>query len=105
MLQNGCKLPVESLTQLKYFMQQLVESAVYIHSCGFLHGDFKRENIRFDGTLLTVIDFDCAIQLGLENPPYFCVGTRGYRAPEPEQPASFPADVWSIGIVFGRELL
>jgi serine/threonine protein kinase len=69
--------------------------------------DFKRHNVRFDGTSLTVVDFDCAERFDPHQLPTNRVGTAGYRAPEVEssQPSNLRADTWSVGIIFGRELL
>jgi serine/threonine-protein kinase len=88
------------------FMRQLATLLSYIHSAGYLHLDFKPENllVRHDGVIF-VVDFDLARPLHcpwwrrkLREVP----GTPAYVAPEvlTKRTVDVRSDVYSLGVIF-----
>ncbi|TAN38168.1 MAG: serine/threonine protein kinase [Verrucomicrobia bacterium] len=89
------------------FMRQLAALLSYIHSAGYLHLDFKPENllVRQDGVIF-VIDFDLARPIHC---PWWwhrrmreLPGTPAYMAPEVLQchMVDVRSDIYSLGMVF-----
>jgi len=87
-------------------MRQLATLLSYIHSAGFLHLDFKPENllVRADG-IIFVIDFD--LSLPIQRPWWRrrlreLPGTPAYVAPETLRTHRVDArsDIFSLGVVF-----
>ena len=87
-------------------MRQLATLLSYIHSAGFLHLDFKPENllVRADGVIF-VIDFDLSLpiqrpwwQRRLRELP----GTPAYVAPETllTHRVDARSDIYSLGVIF-----
>jgi len=97
---------VSSPQQLHTFMTQLCDAMIYIHNCGYIYCDFKRDNIRFNGESVVVIDFDLALKYDGKKSPADWKGTTGYKAPEVVNKLDYgpKADTWSLGIIFAREL-
>jgi serine/threonine protein kinase len=102
--------PVASLTALARFTAQACEACAHLHEHRVVHGDVKRDNLRWDGAAVTLLDLDCAVELEgrskEELPRHF--GTSGWWAPEVARgsaPADPAADVWSLGIVLAYEAL
>ena len=84
-------------------MLHLAEAVAYLHTCGFIHRDIKRSNVRFTGTEAFLIDFDLAVKWQHGDAP-LCerVGTRGWYAPEvaTDTPCyGSEVDVWGLGLV------
>jgi len=87
-------------------MRQLAALLSYIHSAGYLHLDFKPENllVRADGVIF-VIDFDLALPI---KRPWWCrrlrelPGTPAYVAPETLETHRVDArsDIYSLGVIF-----
>lgn len=87
-------------------MRQLATLLSYIHSAGFLHLDFKPENllVRADGVIF-VIDFD--LSLPIQRPWWRrrlreLPGTPAYVAPETLRTHRVDArsDIFSLGVIF-----
>lgn len=84
-------------------MLHLAEAVAYLHTCGFIHRDIKRSNVRFTGNEAFLIDFDLAVKWQHGDAP-LCerVGTRGWYAPEvaTDTPCyGSEVDVWGLGLV------
>eukprot|EP00978_Attheya_sp_CCMP212_P001332 scaffold2782_cov46-Attheya_sp.AAC.2 len=97
-----------SLPEVLYFMTQLVESVQHMHDNNIMHRDIKPENLFLDKDLNVKLgDFGLASRLKSpdDTSRHFC-GTLQYMAPEvlEKRPYSFPADVFSMGIVLFRLL-
>lgn len=72
----------------------------YLHSCRppVFYGDLKPENLmRTEGGALYLVDFGSAV-FGYERQFFFCMGTRGYAAPEQYQgQISAASDLFALG--------
>ncbi len=86
------------------FIRQMADVLYFIHHAGYLHLDFKPENLLIgpDDAHLTVIDFDLSIKrhrkpVRLRDYP----GTPAYVAPEilSTQRADERADIFSFGVI------
>eukprot|EP00928_Gymnodinium_smaydae_P042456 TRINITY_DN2858_c0_g3_i2.p1 TRINITY_DN2858_c0_g3~~TRINITY_DN2858_c0_g3_i2.p1 ORF type:complete len:747 (-),score=161.88 TRINITY_DN2858_c0_g3_i2:284-2524(-) len=80
----------------------------YAHELGIMHRDLKPENIMLRGDYFPkVTDFGLARVLQPAEVLQTMVGTPGYMAPEigdPRVPYDFPADTFSLGLVFAGML-
>jgi serine/threonine protein kinase len=88
---------------VRQWMRQLLEAVCYLHERNIVHLDIKPSNLYIDSTMcLKLGDFGLAKQLkdGVVGFTTRC-GTPNYMAPEivRRQLYSFPADVWSAGVV------
>ncbi|KAL9616118.1 MAG: hypothetical protein Q9160_008974 [Pyrenula sp. 1 TL-2023] len=112
-----------------WLVKEVTQGIAFLHTHGFLHGDIKPANIgirsmrpfkahkKGSSTQLTSmleVSFQVVL-LDVENARFPGIepqsqpqspengadgGTRGFLAPERElQPWSFPADIWSVGVV------
>lgn len=85
------------------FLGQIVDTLLFLHAQGVLHGDIKDENIVVDTKALEVkiVDFGSAVPL--EETPYSHFdGTRVYSPPEWILSGSYQAEpltVWSLGVL------
>jgi len=85
---------------------KLLEAVVFLHENGIIHRDIKPENILLDDNLNPVLtDFTLSkVFTGVSTKGTHTgnIATVTYRAPEvvAKKPYGFPADVWSLGVVF-----
>ena len=95
---------------------KLLEAVVFLHDNGIIHRDIKPENILLDDNLNPVLtDFTLSkVFTGVSTKGTHTgnIATVTYRAPEvvAKKPYGFPADVWSLGVVFyelftGKQLI
>ncbi|GMF06674.1 unnamed protein product [[Candida] boidinii] len=108
-------------TDAASIIYQLLNGVNYLHNNGIIHRDLKPENILFktknDNSDIVIADFGIAKKIqnfnnansddsDLENQqrkPYLLgyAGSFGYSAPETytDEGYSYPADIWSIGVI------
>ncbi|KAL4429531.1 hypothetical protein ABPG74_014306 [Tetrahymena malaccensis] len=89
----------ENLTA--FYVRQVIEALIYMHSKNVVHRDLKPENIMVHNGLLKICDFGyAAIVQKNKMRSTFC-GTLDYVSPEMVQGKSydFSVDVWSVGIL------
>lgn len=85
---------------------KLLQAVVFLHDNGIIHRDIKPENILLDDNLNPVLtDFTLSkVFTGVSTKGTHTgnIATVTYRAPEvvAKKPYGFPADVWSLGVVF-----
>ena len=101
---------IQSAEELKLFFRQLIETMLFLHDHSIYYRDFKIGNVRWDGSYLTLIDFNCSMLFkdSKDYPSNLCVGTKGYIAPEvldKKKLSDIRADVWSIGVMIAYEWL
>ena len=95
---------------------KLLEAVVFLHDNGIIHRDIKPENILLDDDLNPVLtDFTLSkifTGVSIKGTHTGNIATATYRAPEvvAKKPYGFPADVWSLGVVFyelftGKQLI
>jgi len=87
--------------RLKRILRDVAEAVEYLHANRILHRDIKPENIFLDedGTA-TLGDFGLSLVMD-KKPCTKAKGSLAYMAPEvlAEKAYSFPADIWSLGVV------
>lgn len=72
----------------------------FVHGESIFHRDIKPENILFQGDIPKICDFGVARVLQPHQRASTNIGTECYQAPEVlDADASFPADIWSMGVV------
>lgn len=94
--------------EVKYYLNQLVESVKYMHSHLVIHRDLKLGNLFLDKNLrIKVGDFGLATKVAdSEEKRKTICGTPNYIAPEvidgdkEKRGHSFEVDVWSMGVIF-----
>lgn len=90
--------------EVRFYLQQLVESLKYLHQALIIHRDLKLGNLFLDANLrVKVGDFGLATKLSHadERKRTVC-GTPNYLAPEileGKDGHSFEVDIWSTGVV------
>jgi len=93
--------------EVKYYLSQLLECTVHMHSMNVIHRDLKLGNLFLDKNLrVKVGDFGLATKLSAsdEKRKTIC-GTPNYIAPEviegdkEKRGHSFEVDIWSIGVI------
>lgn len=99
---------IESETQLKAFMADILAGLDYLHSNGVIHADIKLDNIlaqEIEGSLLPTLkicDFGLAQIEDEEGGAYIKqkMGTVNYIAPEVKKNSRITnkVDIWSLGI-------
>jgi len=84
----------------------LLEAVAYLHHLGVAHRDLKPDNILMENSgnlrTLRVADFSISHVLKPDEAVYKCSGSLEYMSPEAilkDQGASFPADVWALGVI------
>ena len=85
-------------------LEQLLDAVSYIHSNGTCHLDLKLENIVYDGSSITIIDFGLSYMYVDKKYKILTrrCGSKHYIAPEVyngEIYNGFVSDMWSLGIV------
>jgi len=89
--------------EARYFIKQILEACVYLHSARIIHRDLKLGNLFLNDELeIKIGDFGLATQLGYdgERKRTLC-GTPNYIAPEVlnKRGHSYEVDVWSLGCI------
>ncbi|KAL6089773.1 hypothetical protein STEG23_015653, partial [Scotinomys teguina] len=95
---------LRSLSQVKVYIQQLVEGLHYLHSRGILHLDIKPPNIlmvhpaRED---IKICDFGFAQKITPSEPQYSKYGSPEFVSPEiiEQSPVSEGSDIWAVGVI------
>jgi len=92
--------------EAKDVMYIFFTAMAYVHEQGIVHRDLKPENLlllsKSDDLHLKIADFGLAGQIkGSNGVLYGVAGTPLYMAPEmvSKKPYSYPADVWSMGVI------
>ena len=86
--------------KIREIMKQIISTVNYLHNLNIVHRDLKSENIIYDGTNITIIDFGTSTHLIEENLSKF-TGTILYIAPEViNKNYNEKCDIWSCGIIF-----
>lgn len=94
-------------------VQQVIDSVLYLHSCGVVHRDLKPSNFIFSsshsvnrdsgtlGRIVKLADFGVSAICGSKHRLTKRVGTDGFMAPEVmrNQPYNEKADIFSIGCI------
>lgn len=94
---------------VQYYCSELIIAVETLHSMHVIFRDLKPDNVMIDGTgHAKLIDFGFAKKLSKQNNFRTSTGcgTIGYNAPELYSGAaySFPADIWSFGILLAELL-
>lgn len=99
---------VTSLDEARVLTADLAEALHYLHSCGYVHCDVKRSNVRFDGKQAVLIDLDLARRWREGDAPLECnAGTHSWLAPEIRGKApqmTNKVDLYGLGLVLLDEL-
>jgi serine/threonine protein kinase len=101
--ENSRPNPPMSLDQALSLMTGILNGLVVIHKEGFLHRDIKPENILLDGDTPKICDLGISAFLSSASSlAHSTAGTPCYMSPEviDGSGATFPADIWSAGVVF-----
>ncbi|XP_055486806.1 LOW QUALITY PROTEIN: striated muscle preferentially expressed protein kinase-like, partial [Leucoraja erinacea] len=98
------KKPAVLETEVRYYVQQILEGIRYLHQNNILHLDIKPDNILVahpGSDSLRICDFGNALELTPDTPQYSRLGTPEYVAPEiiAQTPVSTATDVWPVGVI------
>ena len=94
-----------SLSSLRRILFQIAVCLRNLHRLGIAHLDVKPENVLVDNNdNVSLCDFGTAVEPYKKQLFFDCVGSHFYLSPEVLQAYygynAFPADVWSLGILF-----
>ena len=105
-LYEAIRKKILSKKDCKRIALKLLEAVIWLHDNGIIHRDIKPENILLDDNLNPVLtDFTLSkvfTGVCMRGTHTGKIATATYRAPEvvAKKPYGFPADVWSLGVVF-----
>ncbi|MFT7486332.1 MAG: tetratricopeptide (TPR) repeat protein, partial [Candidatus Paceibacteria bacterium] len=88
--------------QVRMVAERLVRALSDLHAAGYLHGDLKPDNVRFDGEGRAVLlDLGFVIPIPLESGPNRTSGSLPYLSPEELRGlrANGSSEVYSLGIL------
>ncbi|CAK7306589.1 Striated muscle preferentially expressed protein kinase [Vulpes lagopus] len=106
LLERMARKPTVCESEIRTYMQQVLEGICYLHENHVLHLDVKPENLMvWDGAegeeQVRICDFGNAQELTPGEPQYCRYGTPEFVAPEivNQTPVSGVTDVWPVGVV------
>uniref|UniRef100_G1MEB3 non-specific serine/threonine protein kinase n=1 Tax=Ailuropoda melanoleuca TaxID=9646 RepID=G1MEB3_AILME len=106
LLERMARKPTVCESEIRAYMQQVLEGIYYLHQNHVLHLDVKPENLMvWDGVegeeQVRICDFGNAQELTPGEPQYCQYGTPEFVAPEivNQSPVSGVTDVWPVGVV------
>ncbi|XP_045337322.1 striated muscle preferentially expressed protein kinase isoform X6 [Leopardus geoffroyi] len=106
LLERMARKPTVCESEIRAYMQQVIEGICYLHQNHVLHLDVKPENLMvWDGAegeeQVRICDFGNAQELTPGEPQYCQYGTPEFVAPEivNQTPVSGVTDIWPVGVV------
>ncbi|XP_026905671.1 striated muscle preferentially expressed protein kinase isoform X3 [Acinonyx jubatus] len=106
LLERMARKPTVCESEIRAYMQQVLEGICYLHQNHVLHLDVKPENLMvWDGAegeeQVRICDFGNAQELTPGEPQYCQYGTPEFVAPEivNQTPVSGVTDIWPVGVV------
>ncbi|XP_078251886.1 striated muscle-specific serine/threonine-protein kinase-like, partial [Rhinoraja longicauda] len=104
LLDRMAKKPTVQESEVRYFIQQILEGIRYLHQNNILHLDIKPDNILLahpGSDTVRICDFGNALELTPDTPQFSRLGTPEYVAPEiiAQTPVSPATDVWPVGVI------
>ncbi|XP_077927472.1 striated muscle preferentially expressed protein kinase isoform X5 [Halichoerus grypus] len=106
LLERMARKPTVCESEIRAYMQQVLEGICYLHQNHVLHLDVKPENLLvWDGAegeeQVRICDFGNAQELTPGEPQYCQYGTPEFVAPEivNQTPVSGVTDIWPVGVV------
>ncbi|XP_003784966.1 striated muscle preferentially expressed protein kinase [Otolemur garnettii] len=106
LLERMARKPTVCESEIRVYMQQVLEGVRYLHQSHVLHLDVKPENLLvWDGAggeeQVRICDFGNAQELTPGEPQYCQYGTPEFVAPEivNQSPVSGVTDIWPVGVV------
>ncbi|GAM20059.1 hypothetical protein SAMD00019534_032340 [Acytostelium subglobosum LB1] len=99
-LQKRRKLLLEA--EVKYYVYQVIQACLYLHSNQIVHRDLKIGNLFIDNMKIKVGDFGLSTKIEQGERKKTICGTPNYMAPEVLDNSnghSYEVDIWSIGII------
>ncbi|KAK9396009.1 obscurin [Crotalus adamanteus] len=90
--------------EVKFYIKQLLEGILYLHSNEILHLDIKPSNILMvhpDRDDLKICDFGFAQRINPSEPQYSTYGSPEFVPPEvlSRSPVSTASDIWPVGVI------
>lgn len=84
----------------------VLEAVTHVHGCGIIHRDVKLSNLLWSDNRVKLCDFGTAHDFEADGFPTTSAGSTPYMSPEVISCMcySYPADIWSTGVVFYRIL-
>ncbi|XP_069792105.1 striated muscle preferentially expressed protein kinase isoform X2 [Narcine bancroftii] len=98
------KKPVVLETEVRVYIQQILEGISYLHQNSILHLDIKPDNIlmaNLSSECIRICDFGNAREITPDTPQYCLFGTPEYVSPEivNQTPVSCATDIWPLGVI------
>ncbi|XP_072902358.1 striated muscle preferentially expressed protein kinase isoform X4 [Hemitrygon akajei] len=98
------KKPVVLETEVRFYIQQILEGIRYLHQNNILHLDIKPDNILMADLAsenIRICDFGNAQEFTPDTPQYCLFGTPEYVSPEivNQTPVSRGTDIWPMGVI------